>query len=172
MSSNLSSLTAVVPYLEVSSDQGYLVSRLRQLASTGAMSQFKWSSGDNTWSDRLPSDSEIVIHCLSTYMDTRLLSAVSDTGANLTSFTGRHFVKFGDKLRKEDKDSLAIVQVTKSPPHYVVQLGDQQLDVGAGRNNLIHSLLLFLHTVKVERSGMLGRVSFGLSGLNMLWVLD
>ena len=91
----------------------------------------------------------------------------------MTSFTGRHFVKFGDKLRREtDKNSLAIVQTCKSPPHYVVQVGDKQLDVGAGRNNMIHSLLLFLHTIKVDRAGMLGRVNFGMSGLNMLWVLD
>ena len=93
-------------------------------------------------------------------------------GGNLASFTGRHFVKYGDKLRKEDKNCLAILQTSKSPIHYVVQVGDKQLDVGAGRNNMIHSILLFLHTIKMEKSGMLGRVNFGLSGLNMLWVLD
>ena len=67
-----------------------------------------------------------------------------------------------------------MIQISKTPVcHYVVQVGDKQmLDVGSGRNNLIHSILLFLHTIKVDRSGMLGRVNFGLSGLNMLWVLD
>ena len=113
------------------------------------------------------------MHCLATYLDTRLLVSAGELGENTTSFTGRHFVKFGDKLRREtDKSSLAVVQVTKSPSHYVVQLGEKQLDVGGGRNNMVHTLLLFLHTVKVERAGMLGRVNFGLSGLNILWVLD
>ena len=160
------------------------MSRLRQLSGTGAMSRFRWSSGGDNWSDGLlPTDSEVVMHCLASYLDTRLLTTAGDQGqhGNTTSFTGRHFVKFGDKLRSRtvteaapvvDKNSLAIVQTTKSPPHYVVQVGDKQLDVGSGRNNMIHSFLLFLHTVKVERGGMLGRVSFGLSGLNVLWVLD
>jgi len=182
VSSNLASLSALIPYLEVSSDQVYLVSRLRQLSGTGAMSRYRWSSGGDNWTDLLPSDSEVVMHCLAAYLDTRLLTTAADgQHGNLTSFTGRHFVKFGDKLRSRttseaavvtDKNSLAIVQTTKSPPHYVVQVGDKQLDVGSGRNNMIHSFLLFLHTVKVERGGMLGRVSFGLSGLNVLWVLD
>ena len=76
------------------------------------------------------------------------------------------------KVTQEDKDTLALVQVGRSPTHYVVQIGGQQLDVGGGRNNMVHSLLLFLHTVKGERGGMLGRVNLGLSGLNILWVLD
>jgi len=173
VAANLSSLSSLLPYLEVTSDQVYTVERLRQLAGTGAMSRFKWSSGGDSWTDRLPSDSELVMHCLATYLDTRLLSAAGELGENTTSFTGRHFVKFGDKLRREaDKNSLAVIQMTKSPSHYVVQLGEKQLDVGGGRNNLVHTLLLFLHTVKVERAGMLGRVNFGLSGLNILWVLD
>lgn len=54
----------------------------------------------------------------------------------------------------------------------VWQVGHERLDVGEGRNNLLHSLLLFLHTVKQDRAGLLARVNFGLSGLNILWVLD
>ena len=175
VNSSLSSLAALLPYLEVSSDQTYLLDRLRALSATGAMSSYRWSAGGQGWTDRLPSDSEIVMHCVTTYMDTRLLLVSTiHSGDNLTSFSGRHFVKFGDKLRqmRDDKNTLAIIQDTKSPVHYVVQVGDKQLDVGVGRNNMIHSLLLFLHTVKVERSGLLGRVNFGLSGLNILWVLD
>merc|ERR1719397_415667 len=170
--SSLSSLTTLLPYLEVSSDQTYLLDRLRALSVTGAMSGYRWSAGGEGWTDRLPSDSEIVMHCVATYMDTRLLVSTLQSGENINSFSGRHFVKFGDKLRMDDKKTLAIIQDTKSPVHYVVQVGDKQLDVGVGRNNMIHSLLLFLHTVKVERSGLLGRVNFGLSGLNILWVLD
>ena len=121
------------------------------------------------------------MHCLASYLDTRLLTTAGEAAAasggpghSCSAFTGRHFVKVGDKLRKEagQEGQLALVQLSKSPAHYVVQVADKQLDVGGGRNNLIHSLLLFLHTVKVERAGMLGRVNFGLSGLNILWVLD
>jgi len=175
---SLPSLPTLLPYLEVSSDQTYLVARLRDLAKTGAMSKYKWSSGGAGWTDRLPSDSELVLHCLATYMDSRLLTttatrvAMGEGGDSVTPFTGVHFFKHGEKVRKEDKDTLALVQVGRSPTQYVVQVGGRQLDVGGGRNNMVHSLLLFLHTVKGERGGMLGRVNLGLSGLNILWVLD
>jgi hypothetical protein len=66
------------------------------------------------------------------------------------------------KVEQEDKDTLALVQVGRSPTHYVVQIGDQQLDVGGGRNNILHTLLLFLHTVKGDRGGMVGRVQYSL----------
>lgn len=52
------------------------------------------------------------------------------------------------------------------------QVGDKQLDVGSGRNNMLHTLLFFLHKIREERGGMLGQVNLGLSGLNILWVLD
>jgi len=175
---SLPSLPTLLPYLEVCTDQTYLVARLRDLAKTGAMSKYKWSSGGDGWTDRLPSDSELVLHCLATYMDSRLLTTIStrvamgEGGDSITPFTGVHFYKHGEKVRQEDKDTLALVQLGRSPTHYVVQVGGQQLDVGSGRNNMVHSLLLFLHTVKGERAGMLGRVNLGLSGLNILWVLD
>ena len=58
----------------MSTDQTYLVTRLRELAGTGAMSRFRWSGGGDNWSDRLATDSEVVLHCVATYMDTRLLA--------------------------------------------------------------------------------------------------
>ena len=100
------------------------------------------------------------MHCLATYLDTRLLSAAGELGENTTSFTGRHFVKFGDKLGREaDKNSLAVIQVNKSPRHYVVQLEEKQLDVGGGRNNLVHT---------VHRQGREG----GYAGQIQLWPLQ
>merc|ERR1712173_455972 len=53
VSSSLSSLTSLLPYLEVSTDQTYLVARLRALSSTGAMSSYRWSAGGKEWTDRL-----------------------------------------------------------------------------------------------------------------------
>ena len=116
-----------------------------------------------------------MLHLVATYLDSRLVASsstrLSDSRETMP-FTHSHFFKFGEKIEKPDKDFLAIVQVSSRPPHYVVQVGDKQLDVGGGRNNLLHTLLLFLHQVKEEREGMIGRVNLGLSGLNILWVLD
>ena len=41
-----------------------------------------------------------------------------------------------------------------------------------GRNNMFHTLLLFLYIVKTRDHGMLGRVNLGMSGVNVLWVID
>lgn len=196
------SLAAILPYLEVSSDQVYLLARLRQLAKTGALSLYKWDGGGAGWSDRLPTDSEVIVHCLASYMDSRLLTSTtmrmagpSNPQAEAKPFTGVTFFKHGEKpggvkeplpqgaggtgavvtpkaCEADLKDIVAIVQTGRSPVHYVVQVGSKQLDVGGGRNNLVHSVLLFLHTVKQDRHGMLGRVNLGLSGLNILWVID
>ena len=59
---HLSHLAAVLPYLKVCSEQTYLVSRLRQLAKTGALSQYRWNGGGEDWTERLPSDSELLLH--------------------------------------------------------------------------------------------------------------
>jgi len=174
-------LANLLPFLEVCPEQPYLVARLRQLAKTGAISLYRWNGGGEGWTERLPSDSEVLVHCLAAYLDSRLLTSASMRLAGTTNpqaeamkpFTGVAFYRHGEKpdLTK-DPEILAIVQVAGSPAHYVVQAGSRQLDVGAGRNNLIHTLLLFLHRVKQDRNGMLGRVNLGLSGLNMLWILD
>jgi len=177
VASAMPSLPTLLPYLEVCPDQTYLVARLRALAKTGAISKYRWNSGGEGWTDRLPTDSELIIHCLATYMDSRLQTSAATRvgmheGDSITPFSGVHFFKHGAKIKQEDKDTLALVQVGRSPTHYVVQIGSQQLDVGGGRNNMVHSLLLFLHTIKGDKGGMLGRVNLGLSGLNILWVLD
>jgi len=46
------------------------------------------------------------------------------------------------------------------------------LFVQQGRNNLFHTLLLFLHLVNTKEHGMLGRVNLGPSGVNLLWVIQ
>ena len=46
------------------------------------------------------------------------------------------------------------------------------ISVQQGRNNLFHTLLLFLHLVNTKEHGMLGRVNLGPSGVNLLWVIQ
>ncbi|XP_029821480.1 transmembrane protein 209 [Manacus vitellinus] len=43
-------------------------------------------------------------------------------------------------------------------------------ECGEGRNNMFHTLLMFLYIIKTKESGMLGRVNLGLSGVNILWI--
>ena len=147
MAQSVPHLTALLPYLEVSSDQPYLLSRVRLLAKTGALSLFRWNGGGDGWSDRLPSDAELLVHCLACYFDARLLTSASMRLSGTTNpqaeviisgppmlsnislycqamkpFTGVHFYRHGEKPAEGKEDTLAIVQVGRGPAHYVVQV--------------------------------------------------
>ena len=58
--------------------------------------------------------------------------------------------------------------------HFQIRDGesDRKLELSPGRNNLFHTLLLFLHHVKTKEGGMLDTVNLGRSGINILWVID
>ncbi len=68
---HLPHLEATLPYLEAGPDQPYLLGRLRQLARTGALSLYRWNGGGEGWTERLPSDSELLVHCLASYLTAR-----------------------------------------------------------------------------------------------------
>jgi len=272
------SLHALIPFVEFHPNQKYLVQRFKELSDGGAMSDYKWSSGSNTidgtWNaDKHPSDAELVMSCLSAYLDTRLVQRVPFAGSSSSSkpFTGTYYQTLSQYLaeearalaagpdskkkddsaqatssstsgflsklspdvralvalspqksnssaaatsgsgdgREENKDkanepanahlnpgatsgsrSCVIVQKSARPPTYELHLRNvkrvqmsgtptsskskvDKIIVGSGRNNLFHTLLLFLHHVKQSEKGMLdGRIHFGRSGVNMLWVIE
>lgn len=56
-------LPPLVPFLELSSNQDYLVKRIKVLAKGGSMSEFKWNSGGShngkEWDSSLPTDTAV-----------------------------------------------------------------------------------------------------------------
>ena len=69
--------------------------------------------------------------------------------------------------------SIVILQSAERPPHFLLLLGGKErLEISAGRNNLFHTILFFLHYIKTKEYGTLGRINLGSSGVNMLWVID
>lgn len=70
-------LKVLLPYLEITSNQEYLVQRLIELAHTGCLSEFDWNKGGSfklkEWGDFLPTDSNIIMHIFCTYMNSKLL---------------------------------------------------------------------------------------------------
>lgn len=54
------SLSPIIPFLEVHTNQEYVVKRIRELTRGGCMSEFKWNSGGyfngKDWEDSLPTD--------------------------------------------------------------------------------------------------------------------
>ncbi len=175
-------LQHLVPFLEVTHDQEYFLHRVRSLARGGAMSGFKWNGGGSfrgqPWSDKLPTDAELVMHCLAAYFDSRLPPAKGIVDGR--TFTSLYFFRMPDDkvALAKSRAPVSIVQTGHRPaPHYILQIGSgegggRKLELAPGRNNLFHTLLLFLHRLKTKENGMLGKVNLGRSGLNVLWVIE
>lgn len=170
---NIPTLPLIVPFLEVTTNQEYLVARIKALAKGGAMSEFRWNSGESfhgkEWEEHLPTDSAVVMHLLASYFDSQLPPLPHNPEGR--PFTSQYFLKSTEKLPK-GKSFPIIHEVQTNPPHYVLMVGDEKLELAKGRNNLFHTVLLFLHQLKTKEHGMLGRVNLGPSGINILWVID
>ena len=175
--SAIPTLPTLVPFLELSNNQDYLVKRIKVLAKGGSMSEFKWNSGgshnNKEWDTSLPTDSAIIMHLVSTYMDTQLEAPLDQPDAR--PFTSRYMARSGVALPRS-KGPVIVCQ-SINPPHYsLAHSGDSSPidyeEIQRGRNNLFHTILLFLYIVKTRDQGMLGRVNLGTSGINVLWVID
>lgn len=59
-------LPMIVPFLEMSTNQEYLVRRISDLAKGCVLSEYRWNSGGNynslNWDEHLPTDSAVSIH--------------------------------------------------------------------------------------------------------------
>nr|CAD7589196.1 unnamed protein product [Timema genevievae] len=188
---NIPVLVRIIPFLELTSNQEYLINRIRELAKGGCISEFRWNGGGNfhgkPWEDHLPTDSDVVMHLLATYLDTQLPPVPQNPDSR--PFTSQYLVKAPDNPPK-DRKGLLLHQVQLRPPHFVVLDDTTTLDVGKlanalvvlsptaedgeieGYNNFFHTILLFLHLIKTKEHAMLGRVNLGPSGINILWVID
>lgn len=168
------SLATLIPFLEVTPNQEYLVKRIRELAKAGCMSEFKWNGGSSfngkEWDDSLPTDCAIVMHLLASYLDTQLMPMPNMPDAK--PFSGHHYIKATDKMPDLTPKSLFIHQVSEKPPHYRVIVGEKVYEMVKGYNNLFHSILFFIYHVNKVEHGMLGRVNLGKAGVNILWIID
>ena len=65
VSKHIVSLKYLIPFLEITQNQEYLVKRLRELTRGGTIAEFIWDGGstynDKPWTDHLPTDSEVSI---------------------------------------------------------------------------------------------------------------
>ncbi|XP_019399357.1 PREDICTED: transmembrane protein 209 [Crocodylus porosus] len=165
-------LNAIVPYLDLTPNQEYLVERIKELSQGGCMSSFCWNRGGDfkgrKWDTDLPTDSAIIMHVFCTYLDSRLPPHPKYPDGK--TFTSQHFVQTPDKPDISNENVFCIYQSSINPPHYELIYQRHVYNLPKGRNNMFHTLLMFLYIIKTKESGMLGRVNLGLSGVNVLWI--
>ncbi|CAG0879495.1 unnamed protein product [Cyprideis torosa] len=194
---DVGALPRLIAYLECHPNQEYVIQRIKELARGGCLREYRWDKGSHAWNDQLPTDAAIVMHMISSYFDAHMPPDPTMPGA--VPFTGRHYLPYKRKSVTSPPPSavvpsprrplssgsvshsqpypqnhtyLAIVQESLNPPHFKLHLPNgEMLTAKKGRNNLFHTILMFLHHIQKEGDGMLGRVNLGLSGINILWVL-
>ncbi|XP_063998839.1 transmembrane protein 209 [Pogoniulus pusillus] len=165
-------LNALVQYLDLTPNQEYLVERIKELSQGGCMSSFRWNRGGDfkgrKWDTDLPTDSSIIMHVFCTYLDSRLPPHPKYPDGK--TFTSQHFLQTPDKPDTSNENVFCIYQSSINPPHYELIYQRHVYNLPKGRNNMFHTLLMFLYIIKTKESGMLGRVNLGLSGVNVLWI--
>ncbi|CAB1333734.1 unnamed protein product [Coregonus sp. 'balchen'] len=146
--------------------------QIGELAHSGCMSSFRWNRGGDLkarkWDTDLPSDCAILMHVLCTYLDSRLPPHPKYPDGK--TFTSQHFTQTPDKPDVTNENLFCIHQSSTNPPHYQLIYQGHVYSLPKGRNNLFHTVLMFLFVIKTKESGMLGRVNLGLSGVNILWI--
>uniref|UniRef100_A0A914XIC4 Uncharacterized protein n=1 Tax=Plectus sambesii TaxID=2011161 RepID=A0A914XIC4_9BILA len=176
-------LHQLMPYLELSTNQNYLVKRLRELSADAYLRDFVWNSGGTEpssnghprpWGEHLPTDAELVWHMFSAYMDGQLPAnpLANDYKPFSSAFTLRSPSK--PALAQTAPDSFYVNMATIHPPHFelMVKGGGERLDVGKGRGNLFRTILLLLQHARLHSEQRLDQLALGPSGLNLLWVLE
>ncbi|XP_015684942.1 transmembrane protein 209 [Protobothrops mucrosquamatus] len=147
--------------------------QIGELSQGGCMSSFTWNRGGDfkarRWDTDLPTDSGIIMHVFCTYLDSRLPPHPKYPDGK--TFTSQHFIQTPDKPDMSNENLFCVYQSSINPPHYELIYQQQVYNLPKGRNNLFHTLLMFLYIIKTKESGMLGRVNLGLSGVNVLWIL-
>uniref|UniRef100_A0A3Q3VW33 Transmembrane protein 209 n=1 Tax=Mola mola TaxID=94237 RepID=A0A3Q3VW33_MOLML len=172
--SSIPTLNSIVQYLDITPNQEYLVDRMKELAHSGCMSSFRWNSGgdlkNRKWDTDLPTDCAILMHVFCTYLDSRLPPHPKYPDGK--TFTAQHFSHTQDKPDVTKENLFCIHQSSTTPPHYQLIYQGHIYSLPKGRNNLFHTVLMFLYVIKTKESGMLGRVNLGLSGVNILWIFE
>ncbi|XP_032810333.1 transmembrane protein 209 isoform X1 [Petromyzon marinus] len=166
-------LPRVLLYLDVTANQEYLWERIKDLADGGCMSAFRWNGGGDyrgrKWDADLPTDAVMVMHMLCTYLDSRL--PPNPRYPDGKTFTSQHFQRSPNKPdASSQQQGLYIHQISTNPANYQLVYHGTALELPKGRNNLFHTILMFLYIVKTKESGMLGRANLGMSGVNILWI--
>lgn len=177
---SIPTLPKLIPFLELTTNQEFLVQRLRELAKGSCLANYKFSTGSydtisSQLNDHTPNDSGIIFHIFCTYLDSQL-QPVPDIPRPFYS----RYVTIGDSkktnaehLVKEatrNKAKCAILCSNQFTPKFNF-ITDKVHGSSHDRNNLFYVLIQFLFHLKQD-GNVLENVSLGKSGLNLINVIE
>ncbi|KAG5680346.1 hypothetical protein PVAND_009856 [Polypedilum vanderplanki] len=174
---HIPTLSKLIPFLELTTNQEFLVKRLRELAKGNCLKNYKFSSGsfdETNQTEHFPNDAGILFHLFCCYLDSQL-QPVPDLSR---PFFGRYVI-VGDakklsveyivKEATKNKSKCAILCSNLITPKFNF-VSDKIHGSTYDRNNLFYVIIQFLFHLKTD--GMLENVSLGKSGLNLLNVIS
>lgn len=169
-------LPKLIPFLELTTNQEYLVQRIRDLAKGSCMKNFKFNAVSFTQPDQadLPSDAGIIFHLFSTYLDSQLHPLPDIPRA----FYSRYVV-LGDVKKSsvanivkevgQNKAKCGILCSNPITPKFNF-ISDKVHTSSYDRNNLFYVIIQLLMHLKSD--GVLESVNLGKSGINILNIIE
>jgi hypothetical protein len=172
-------LSKLIPFLELTTNQEFLVKRLRELAKGSCLKNYKFTSGSfdplsSQLNDHFPNDSGILFHLFCCYLDSQL-QPMPDLPRAFYS----KYVVIGDAkktssehiLREATKNRSKCAILCSNPitPKFNF-VTDKIHGSNYDRNNLFYVIIQLLFHLKAD--GMLETVSLGKSGLNLINVIE
>lgn len=179
ISQHVPALPLIIPFIEMSANQEYLVKRIRDLAKGSCLAEYRWDSGNSyhglKWEEHLPTDSSILFHLFCTYLDSQLIPLPQPGGR---PFYNRYVVMGDKKTSKETIDEVnnkakcAILCTNPLKPKFNFISDGKIHNCSYDRNNLFYVIIQFLIYMKTTQDGMLESVNLGKSGVNILCVIE
>ncbi|PVV04257.1 hypothetical protein BB560_001246 [Smittium megazygosporum] len=155
------------------SSRKYIVHRIKTLASANLLVNYKWSTGGEhpdakPWNSKTdPSDQIILFHLFCVYMDATIHS--SFTGSS-HPFTSQYVSRLDDK--PNTNLPFQIVQVSKKPPHFCLNVKGSFYDAPSNFQNLFFTVCLMLIILKKESDFYIETTDLGRPGLGFKAIFD
>ncbi|KAG0252773.1 hypothetical protein BG011_006747 [Mortierella polycephala] len=151
------------PYLAIPgfANRKYVVERLQAMGPL--LTHFIWDSngltwdgGKKAWTPELPTDSQIIMHLFTVYMDLAM-PAQPSLAYDRFPFSYKYYVPMESK--PDATTALQIKQTSKVPPNYNLVVEGSMWEVVPKRLNVWYTLVLFIYMVMKENGGYIGQLN-------------
>lgn len=173
---NIPMLPKLIPFLELTTNQEYMVQRIRELAKGSCMKNYKFSASFSQpeQADHIPSDAGIIFHLLCTYLDSQLQPLPDIPRAFYSRYVVIGDVKKTtvDHILKDvskNKAKCGILCSNPITPKFNF-ISDKVHTSSYDRNNLFYVIIQFLMHLKAD--GTMESVNLGKSGINILNIIQ
>ncbi|KAF9905464.1 hypothetical protein EC991_001631 [Linnemannia zychae] len=123
-----------------------------------------WDSGRKAWTPDLPTDSQLIMHLFTVYMDLSMPAQPSQSYDRFL-FSYKHYVPM--EAKPDATTSLQIKQTAKFPPNYNLVVDGGMWEVVPKRLNVWYTLVLFIYMVMKEHGGYIGQLNIGTRAMGL-----